>query len=374
MSVSLVCICSNWQVNTHMNGSVFLSPQDLCENHFILLIQLLSSQTTFPSGGRARATICQSMVHLLVHIGERLGREKASQLMATLQCFFACFSGVHGNGNRSRVSDVEPEQPRVRPKWDQPNGQEEEKLEDGDLDELKTPTDSSVLEHQLAGSGKAVPVSKEVNLHPLSPSPDSQDAEVGGERGEGEKGRDTATTPPKEDTTTLFENSEAFRQVCTTFSPAMAHAAYVPFCRLLGQYTLNNQLYNTDLIEGITYSHDQKAQPSPLPSIFDASEDNSPSSSDSESEENTDDDIDDSFALKLGPIAAISAKRGLGDDSASFGQSSWFVDLTEEGDREGVKNEEVCVCVCVCVCACVCVRVCVHACVCVIYGRFSCSF
>ena len=283
------------------------------------------------------------MVHLLVHIGERLGREKASQLMATLQCFFACFSGVHGTGNGSKISDVETEQPRVQPKWDQPNGREE-KPEDEALTELQTPTNESMLEHQLAGSGKAVPLSKEVSLHPLSPSSESRDSEEG-EEGKERRGTVIATSP-KEDTTTLFENSEAFRQVCTTFSPAMAHAAYVPFCRLLGQYTLNNQLFNTDLIESIAYSHDQKAQPSPLPSIFDALEDDALSSSDSESEENSDEDIDESFVLKLGPIAAISAKSGLGDDSASFGQSSWFVDLTEEGDREGVKNEEVCVCVC----------------------------
>ena len=119
----------------------------------------------------------------------------------------------------------------------------------------------------------------------------------------------------------------------------MAHAAYVPFCRLLGQFTLNDKLYNTELIESIAYGHDQKAQPSPLQTIFDVLEEESEASSDSKTDEDSEEDLDGHLALKLGPVAAISGKSGLGGDSASFGKSLWFVKLNDEGDD--MKNEEV---------------------------------
>ena len=184
------------------------------------------------------------------------------------------------------------------------------------------------------------PLVTEARSHPLSPSPDSLSEEEGDEHKDSSGRRDTVTaTSFTTDTTTLIENSEAFRQVCATFSPAMAHAAYVPFCRLLGQFTLNNKLYNTDLIERIAYGHDQKAQPSPLQTIFDVIDEESEASSDSKTDEDTEEDFDDNLALKLGPVAAISGKSGLGGDSVSFGKSLWFVKLNDEGDS--LKSEEV---------------------------------
>ena len=45
--------------------------QNLCATYFIPLIQLLSSQTTFPSGGKARAAICHAAVKILLQIGKR---------------------------------------------------------------------------------------------------------------------------------------------------------------------------------------------------------------------------------------------------------------------------------------------------------------
>ena len=222
-----------------------------------------------------------------------------------------------------------------------PNMEESAENENA-VTESETPTNESTLEGlQLTGSSTVEsPLTKEVRSHPLSPSPDSLSEEEEGECEEGEGRRDTVTAASAtKDTTVLIENSEAFRQVCATFSTAMAHAAYVPFCRLLGQFTLNDKLYNTELIESIAYSHDQKAQPSPLQTIFDVLEEESEASSDSKTDEDSEDDLDGNLALKLGPVAAISGKSGLGGDSASFGKPLWFVKLNDEGD--GMRSEEV---------------------------------
>ena len=68
------------------------------------LIQLLSSHTTFPSGGEGRAAICRSMIDLMIALGERLGREEASLvLIPTLELFFLCFDSVHSNEEETQL-------------------------------------------------------------------------------------------------------------------------------------------------------------------------------------------------------------------------------------------------------------------------------
>ena len=246
----------------------------------------------------------------------RLGREKSSVLLiGTLQCFFTCFSGVHGPAFE-RASGEQRNAEKA--------GGKEKEEDESDRATLMADLDESLTQSM----GKVVPTATEVESHPL----------CAGTNGEADA---EATPLPRSDT--LIEENETYRQVCATFSPAMAHAAYVPFCLLLGQINLNKNLYNTDLIEHIAYSHDKVAQPnSPLPSVWDMPDMKSESSSGSESETSSGDDFDDSWrdvAMKLGPVAAIHGKSGLGSDAAGFGRSSWFVDLEEGGDGGDVKGE-----------------------------------
>ena len=233
-------------------------------------------------------------------------------LIGTLQCFFTCFSGVHG-----------PAFERATANGEKARGKEEDGSDRATL--------SADLNESLTQSArKVVPTATEVESHPLNL------------RNGGEADPDQEATPlPSSDT--LIEENEAYRQVCATFSPAMALAAYIPFCRLLGQINLNKNLYNTDLIEHIAYSHDKVAQPnSPLPNVWDRPDSESESSSDSEDETSSGEDLDDSWrdvAMKLGPVAAIHGKSGLGSDAAGFGRSSWFVDLEEGGEGGDIKGE-----------------------------------
>ena len=140
----------------------------------------------------------------------------------------------------------------------------------------------------------------------------------------------------------------ALEQLQETFTPAMAHATYIPFCKLLGQISLNTELRNTELIEHIAYGYDAHARDKTrqLPSVFLSSEDEDSSSSNSDSEDSMaedtrggDEELARDVTIKLGPVEALQQKRGLDRDAVSFGRSNWFVDLNQEvvgGEMGGV--------------------------------------
>ena len=144
---------------------------------------------------------------------------------------------------------------------------------------------------------------------------------------------------PKPPTSSPSTQDMALEQLQETFTPAMAHATYIPFCKLLGQISVNMELRNTELIEHMAYSYDDRAREEnrPLPSVFLPPGDNR-SSSDSGSEDSlTDDtartgeeDLVRDVTVKLGPVLAMQQKRGLGGDAVSFGRPSWFIDLQQE--------------------------------------------
>ena len=279
--------------------------QEIFDHYFLPLIQLLSSQTTLPSGGKARAAICQSMVKLLVMLGETLGRDIACQLLGpTLQCFFASFSGVH--------QDVIKEKSASK-----------DNSSHGETDSSATHQDdvgeSLPLTSSLKQSGSTSrPEAKTVEFHPLTEAHDS--------------------TQPGDGANSVLE-SEAYKQLCTTFSKAMAHSAYVDFCKLLGQYYVHDCLCNAELIEQIAYSHDEMAQPSsPLGSILTESLNcDSDTNSDSNSEDESDEDVGVArdAVLKVGPIVAVT---GLNMEESGFRKSSWFVDLEEQEEAPASKE------------------------------------
>lgn len=56
------------------------------------------------------------------------------------------------------------------------------------------------------------------------------------------------------------EDFAPIQQLCKVFTPKLAHSAYVTMCLVLGQLNLRRELYNTELVEQITYSHDESLQ------------------------------------------------------------------------------------------------------------------
>lgn len=318
----------------------------LCDAYFLPLIQLLSSQTTFHSGGKARAAICQTMVTLLVQLGEKMEtRESASEvLMPTLKGFFACFSAVHeksnaGSKSQTPASGLSPARSVGSSEVHlQQNGFETDK-KGGEMFSSTLTSDNPFgtgTETRATSMNRGIPTPTAVKQHPLTPQKE-----------------DLNVTPKlarhsrelKEEV--LLGESETYRQICATFSKPMACNSYIEFCRLLGQYNLGAKLYNTELIEQITYDHDEATlSMSPLPNVLSET----PPESNLSSESDDDSDGGDTFlekkdaATKVGPIIAITH---LGKDASGFGRSSWFVDLDEkeESAREsvlqGTKDDEV---------------------------------
>ena len=92
-----------------------------------------------------------------------------------------------------------------------------ERIKADDLFDLSnTPTDSSPLlrhAHDHPPASRVVPTATPVDIHPLTPA-------------------DTSSQKPPGD---KLLGSESYQQLCATFTRAMAHTAYIPFCRLLGQ-------------------------------------------------------------------------------------------------------------------------------------------
>lgn len=308
-----------------------LSPlygQVLCENIFIPLIQLLSSQTIFPSGGEARATVCHSLVLILLKIGERLGREKSVVLLETLRLFFTCFDGVYAQSG--------------------PHGA-------GTTCDRSRADTSPALHHSALVSQKSAPGKLQARARERSNtgSPISRQGRRGHTKntvsleGEGQVTGSLATQVTShslDDGVTPIINkpswSEALEQLQATFTPAMAHATYIPFCMLIGQIKITNELQNSELIEQIAYSYDDVKEKISLLSVFPTSEDEPSSLSSTESEDSTAEEFDTvrDITIKLGPVVALQKKRGLGEDAINFGRPSWFVNLQHESSIDSTGN------------------------------------
>ena len=137
------------------------------------------------------------------------------------------------------------------------------------------------------------------------------------------------------------ENPMAVEQVMRTFSPEMVHDAYVEFCKLIGQISLTSNLHNIDVIEDLHASYSQETegntvgQMTSLLGLIEEKESSDSSSSSNSSDSSTNLNL----AYELGPAMALQGRSGLGRDSTSFGQSSWFVEM-EETDLGEVGGQE----------------------------------
>ena len=140
----------------------------------------------------------------------------------------------------------------------------------------------------------------------------------------------------------LSENPTAVEEVKATFSPNMVHCAYVEFCKLIGQISLSNHIRNKGVIDELhtmfsggenKREREGSVDYSNLP-LLGLNDFDSLSSSDS----TTAGDSNLDLPYQLGPAIALQGRCGLGPDSVSFGQSSWFVDPVGEegGDGGGV--------------------------------------
>lgn len=180
----------------------------------------------FTTGWKLRLKLCHLFIGTISFVGKKLGREGALKyLTGVLQLFFAGFDVVYGVGLMQQDNSL--------------------------LDNMTT-TDKEPS-CQVTVEEESVPL---VSKAMLTATPSKLAQNLGSHLG---------------DDTDSKENFIPIQQLCKVFTPKLAHSAYVKMCLVLGQLNLRRELYNTELVEQITYSHDEAIHISttfPQPSYF----------------------------------------------------------------------------------------------------------
>ena len=150
-------------------------------------------------------------------VGKKLGREGALKFLSgVLQLFFTGFDVVYGVGLVQRDNSLL----------------------------VNTTASSEAPSLQVTVEDVEEPVAL-VSKSMLSATPSKLAQNLGSHLG---------------DDTDSKENFAPIQQLCKVFTPKLAHSAYVTMCLVLGQLNLRRELYNTELVEQITYSHDEAMQ------------------------------------------------------------------------------------------------------------------
>lgn len=171
----------------------------------------------FTTGWRLRLRLCHLFIGTVSFVGKKLGREGALKFLSgVLQLFFTGFDVVYGVGLMHRDNTL--------------------------LVNTATPNDAASCQVTVEDEEESVPL---VSKSMLSATPSKLAQKLGSHLG---------------DDTDSKENFASIQQLCKVFTPKLAHSAYVTMCLVLGQLNLRRELYNTELVEQITYSHDEAIQ------------------------------------------------------------------------------------------------------------------
>ncbi|XP_078593902.1 WD repeat-containing protein 81-like [Branchiostoma floridae x Branchiostoma japonicum] len=207
------------------------------------LISLVSNPcVTFPGSGQARAVVCYKLVDAMVLVTLRIGREMArEELNKLLRQFFNCFDLVHGEGNTTE----------------------------------ENPTTSKASSFSLSDSMEFVEIKMDTNTNtyrigtPIrinSISPLSSDPR----RSSRVKLNASPVMPNGlyDGEVTSSQKEAGMEDLRIVFTPALAHAAFIPLCRLTGSIHMERILKNHDLIwklsstyETALSTHNLGAQP-----------------------------------------------------------------------------------------------------------------
>ncbi|KAI0233832.1 WD repeat-containing protein 81 [Lamellibrachia satsuma] len=198
-----------------------------------------SAHISFPTRSQARSVICYKIIDALYVISLRIGFEMTRGHMTfVLQKFFAAFNRVHAHTDEE-TADLSSEGTMGSPNVAVTDKQA---LEENLYFEIKMDSQTkeyhigtpiavdSFLQHQRQNSGSSM-------KHSLSP-PAHEDIEESPQFGE-------------------VNREQILGELRETFTPQLAHAAYIPFCRLAGDIHMEQNLINDDLIRRLCASHDQ---------------------------------------------------------------------------------------------------------------------
>ncbi|ELT99451.1 hypothetical protein CAPTEDRAFT_196137 [Capitella teleta] len=194
-----------------------------------LLKMVSSHHVIFPGGSQARTVLCLKILDLLYLISLRIGFEMTRQHMTfVLQKFFAAFSRVH------EKRDATPEDAEAD------NATEVPTVEEQVYYEMKI--DCTTQDYFIESSQSSSTANKTPQSNSLRHS-------------------STARTPEAADNQS---EQEVHNELLSTFTPELAHTAYVMFCRLAGGIHMEQNLVNIELIQRLRVQHEASLSPAEL--------------------------------------------------------------------------------------------------------------
>ncbi|XP_064623672.1 WD repeat-containing protein 81-like [Lineus longissimus] len=218
--------------------------EDMIFNNIMLpLLRLASSgSVSFPSGGHARSVICYKFIDVLYLIGLRIGFEMTRNHMTPmLTRFFASFDRVFSY--RTPSSETEETVGATS------NGQAIMSASEPTSDLLE---DNVFCEIKMDSKTKEYKIGTPVRLDQIAGSHGSFQYSLSPPVSE-EKDDDNHNTP----TAVINPRDRISDEMKWTFTPELAHTAYIPFCKLAGGIHMEQNLLNDDLIRRLCASHDE---------------------------------------------------------------------------------------------------------------------
>ncbi|XP_066279780.1 WD repeat-containing protein 81-like [Branchiostoma lanceolatum] len=209
------------------------------------LISLVSNPcVTFPGSGQARAVVCYKLVDAMVLVTLRIGREMArEELNKLLRQFFSCFDLVHGEGNTTEENTTAPKASSLS-------------LSDS-MEFVEIKMDANTNTYRI---GTPIRIN---SVSPLSSDP----------RKSSRVKLNASPVMPNglyDGEVTSSQKEAGMEDLRVVFTPALAHAAFIPLCRLTGSIHMERILKNHDLIwklsstyETALSTHNLGAQPGP---------------------------------------------------------------------------------------------------------------
>ncbi|OQV18518.1 WD repeat-containing protein 81 [Hypsibius exemplaris] len=236
------------QVLLHVTDAQLMEhlPFQLINEILYPIVELLTSFVhSFPSGVMTRRLLAVKWLNLVFSLASRIGRESAKDLITRplLVTFFGIFTQLYGSSDvpftRSEVISV-PKCLNIP-------------LTTSSKDEAEVPLGSPFTTIRKDEESGELRVGTPVRISSFDSLPSSPTPPV------------TVRNPYDSG-----DNEEVLKELKAVFTEALAFDAYIPFCKLLGQFHMDEKLLNNDLLHEIcvsnpNYVHEKPAQSQQIP-------------------------------------------------------------------------------------------------------------
>ncbi|XP_033731167.1 WD repeat-containing protein 81-like [Pecten maximus] len=227
----------------------FLFQDTIIRDTLSPVIKLISSTShNFPGGSSVRTLVCHKFIDVVFIIGLRVGFEMTRNHMNKILVeFFSCFTQVHGN--QQQLTQVAAQQ---------------EAVDQARPIKSQASTDDSYCNIKIDGSTNEYTIGTPVSLGNFIPSP-SSGLSPGGWQSSRKSVYSLTVTPydDREDSPEYGtkDKEKTLQDLVEVFSPELAMASYIPFCRIFGSIYMEHCLPNDDMIRQLCSQYDGELSP-----------------------------------------------------------------------------------------------------------------